>query len=238
MTGEPFQKRFIVASDDYGIRETSEPILDLARRGKLDRVAVLANHVSEEQARALLATGVSLDIHLEIIELLGRGAETGDGNVKRLANFVRHLCAGRLAGKHIEREWRDQITRFRTLFGKLPDGFNSHEHIHYFPSLFRIYVGLARELGIGYVRFGRRGVPALARCPLVARILSTFIWLNRRTYARSGLSSSDYLVSFDWVMRDTAWTRRLAAGSVELVLHPERPEEYQAAFEDRLFGQG
>ncbi|PIW93776.1 MAG: hypothetical protein COZ86_04470, partial [Candidatus Moranbacteria bacterium CG_4_8_14_3_um_filter_41_13] len=58
---EEIRRKFVVTADDYGIRKTAEPILHLAKKGKLDRVAVMIRYVSKEEAEALLKTGVKID---------------------------------------------------------------------------------------------------------------------------------------------------------------------------------
>ena len=193
------EKQLIIVADDYGIREASMPILHLAREGLVDRVAVLVHFVSAEDAQALMKTGVALDIHLELIHFLGRGDYEGDSTVKRLGNFFWHMMCGDLAPRLVKEEWRAQIELFREKFGRLPDGMNSHEHVHFFPLFFSAFLQVAEEYSITYTRFGSRGILGDVRFHPAKSILSFLHGLNRNLWREKLLPTSDYLVSVDWI---------------------------------------
>jgi predicted glycoside hydrolase/deacetylase ChbG (UPF0249 family) len=126
--------------------------LDLARAGILQRVGVLVHFTTPEEARDLLETGVKIDIHLEMIDLLKSGHKTKDSAILRGLNFSWRYALGRLHARQVEAQWRAQILRFQELFGRFPDGLNSHEHLHYFPAFFQVYLRLAEEFHIPFVR--------------------------------------------------------------------------------------
>ena len=84
---ESIRKKLTIAADDYGIRETSKPILELAEKNILDRVAVFAELVTDEDMQALLKTRVAIDIHLELIHLLQTGHEDAGSAFYRGMNF-------------------------------------------------------------------------------------------------------------------------------------------------------
>jgi predicted glycoside hydrolase/deacetylase ChbG (UPF0249 family) len=220
--------RLIIVADDYGIRESAEPILQLARAGKVDRVAVLVNYVSDDEARELLGTSVKIDLHLELIRLVRSGEKVKEGAMTRGINFLFRYLFGIAGPVRVEREWRAQIERFREVFGRLPDGLNSHEHLHYFPHYFPVFLSLAREYGIPYVRFGRARVdPEFARA-LAARILDIFWRMDRKRLPDGDPGTSGRFVSYDWLEDADDIPRLLASGDtpVELAFHPERKEEY------------
>lgn len=223
--------RFIVTADDYGIRQTAEPILRLVHEGKVDRVAVLIHYVSPDQARALMASGTKIDLHLELIGILKTGDKVRESAVTRGLNFFMRYITGLLTSKQVENEWNDQIRRFQELFGRLPDGLNTHEHLHFFPDFSRVFVGLAKRYHINYVRFSRRGMIASQNFNLISKALA-FLW--KRTahlYRNETFSTSDYLVSLDWVPDFESFNRALPAGTVELVVHLEREEDYRTVLE-------
>jgi predicted glycoside hydrolase/deacetylase ChbG (UPF0249 family) len=222
------RKKFIVTADDYGIRETAEPILRLVEEGKIDRVAVLVHCVSPEQAQALLATGVKIDLHLELINILKSGETVYANALKRIINFAVRYCLGLVTQKRVRGEWEIQIKRFQELFGRLPDGLNSHEHVHYFPPLFRVCVKLAEEHHIPFVRYGRRGQLTQLHHSLTGKVLSLFWRLTRAFFATSDRTTTDYHVSLDWFPDFFAFCQHLPEGSIELVVHPEREEDYRA----------
>lgn len=228
------RERFIVTADDYGIRQTAEPILRLAHEGKLDRVAVLIHYVSVEQAAALIASGVKIDLHLELIGLLRSGERARGSALWRSLNFLVRYGTGRVTAARVEREWRVQIERFRELFGRFPDGLNSHEHLHNFPIFFRVFIRLARAHRIAYIRFGKQGMLTRFHGAPVGWILTFFWRQTRKLYVPSNLSTSDYLVSLDWLSDFESFTRQLSRvplGTVELIVHLEREEEYRTMLE-------
>lgn len=220
------RNHFVLTADDYGIRTTSEPILALARAGKLDRVAVMSRYVSQEEAQAILATGVKLDVHLELIGLMGRGDRLGDGTFFRALSFLSRFLEGSFRQSIVKREWQEQIEKFRQVFGRLPDGLNSHEHIHYFPSFFPVCLALAEKYGIPYVRFGKRGILSPRRRSLIGLILRPLWQFDREKFVRSGLSTSDYVVDLNWIKSFDHLVESLPhTGKVEFIVHPEQPDE-------------
>lgn len=225
------RETFIVTADDYGIRQTAEPILRLVHEGKIDRVAVLIHYVSAEQAAALKATGVKIDLHLELIDLLKSGEKMYENVLVRSVNFIFRYVFGLASTKEAEQEWRTQIARFKELFGRLPDGLNSHEHMHSFPPFFRVFIRLAQDYGIPYIRFGKKGMLIGSHGALIGRVLSFFWKRTRAAYARTDLVTSDYLVSLDWLTDFKAFSERLPDGSIELIVHLEREEDYRIILE-------
>lgn len=225
------REHFIVTADDYGIRQTAEPILRLVHEGKVDRVAVLIHYVSLDQAKALLASGAKIDLHLELISLLKSGDKVRESAFFRGINFFMRYITGLLVTKDVEREWRGQIEHFRDLFGRLPDGINSHEHLHFFPAFSRIFIALAKEYHIDYVRFSRRGMLLSQDFSLIGKIL-TLLWSRTaHLYRGEAFHTSDYLVSLDWLSDFRTFVNTLPEGTVELVVHLEREEDYRVILE-------
>lgn len=227
---QPAKNRLILSADDYGIRDTVSRILPLAEAGKLARVAVMVNYCQPEDAKRLLETGVKIDVHLDIISLMGRGAKPAHGALRRGIHFSMRRFLGYLPADAVEAEWRRQIERFQELFGRLPDGLNSHEHVHFFPGFFDRFLALAHEFRIPYVRFGQWGMLVSFHHSVIGHILTGLARKNRRHFEQAGLSTSTYLVSLDWVHRKERFFHALASlpkeESVELVVHPERDREY------------
>ncbi len=223
--------RFIITADDYGIRQTAEPILRLVHEGKVDRVAVLIHYVSADQARALLASGAKIDLHLELIGILKSGDQMRESALSRGVNFFMRYVTGLVTARQVEEEWHDQIRRFEELFGRLPDGLNSHEHLHFFPDFSRVFIALAKRYGISYVRFSRRGMLMTQGTPLIGRVL-TLLWKRtRHLYQHETFQTSDYLVSLDWLSDPYAFIQEIPEGTLELVVHLEREEDYRTTLE-------
>lgn len=225
------REKFVVTADDYGIRQTAEPILRLVHEGKVDRVAVMINYVSPDQARALQATGVKIDVHLELIDILKSGDKIYDNTLKRSINFVFRYGLGIVNKKKVRKEWEDQINRFQELFGRLPDGLDSHEHLHYFPAFFRVCVELAEKYDIPFIRFGQKGLLSHLHSSLTGKILNFFWGRTHAFFAGTNRVTTDYVVSLDWFSDFGTFLEHLPEGNIELVVHPEREEDYRAILE-------
>jgi len=221
------RKNIIVSADDFGLRiEANERILRLVRLGKIDRVAVMADgRFTTVEIEELLGLGVKLDIHLDIETHKSAEQEMKESVAKRVFLFLAKYFSGKMASGKIMLEWKRQTEKFIQIFGRKPDGINSHEHLHFFPPYFTIALGLADEFNIGYIRLGKKGI--LSKNNLVARIMSFFGKKNRKRLEVSGLVSSDYLMSFDWI-KEEKFFQNLPAGKIEIIFHPERKEEFEA----------
>lgn len=216
----------IVTADDFGLRPSAnERIMALVRIGVVDRVAVMVDGlISSSERDELLRCGVALDVHLDVDIRKSAGKRPSEGVFKRLIEFVFSFLSGRLRPRFIRREWERQADRFVELFGRNPDGLNSHEYLHFFPAYLPLILGMADRRGIGYVRFGTEGIHEPGHP--VAFILQALNILGRRRFVASGIRSSTVLVSLDWV-RDKA--RLIASppeGDIEVIIHPERDEEF------------
>lgn len=222
---EKRQKNIVLTADDYGIRETARPILDLARAGKLQRVSVLVHHISRAEVDNLLKTGVKIDVHLELMEFLKSGHTMKANAWLRGLNFGWRFSLGKIRVCHVEAQWREQIERFRELFGQLPDGFNSHEHIHYFPTFFRVFLRLAREYKIPFVRFGRRGISSVPQSNIVSKVLAILRKHDQADFLETHLETTDFMMSLDWIPDAKAFLEKMPSGTVEVIVHPEREEE-------------
>lgn len=227
---ERAKARLVRSADDYGIRDTVRRILPLVEAGKLDRVAVMTHYCTPADAAALAATNVKIDVHLDLIELMGRGAEAGHGTLRRGLHFTARRFMGYVPAAAVLAEWRSQIVRFHELFGRYPDGLNSHEHVHFFPSFFPLTIALVHEFRVPYVRFGMRGMLLTLHHSVIGHILNQLARTNHRRFAQASLATSTYLVSLDWVHGKERFFRALESlpvgETVELVVHPEREREF------------
>jgi len=112
------------------------------------------------------------------------------------------------------------------LFGKNPDGINSHQYIHFFPPYFRIIIRLGEKFNIPYVRFGK-STKQIAKGSR-SLILNFYRKKNNGIFKKSYLETSDALTSYDWIDNFPRFLKELPPGKTELVLHPEREAEFKA----------
>lgn len=222
------RENIILSADDFGVNpQANRAILELARERKIDRVAIMANcDIPQQAIQDISAAGVKLDLHLDFPKPRAeKNHNQSEGVLKRLLFFVTGYFSGRHHHLKMELAWEDQLQKFRNMLGRYPDGLNSHQHIHFFPKYFQVILGLAKKYNIPYVRFGRRGL--LENAGKVPQILGGLRPKNKEAFAASALDSSDYLVSLDWITDLEKFLRHLPSDKVEIVVHPERPQDLE-----------
>lgn len=216
-----------VSADDFGIspRANSNTIC-LMTLGKIDRVGIMVHgKISDEEIHELVKSGAKLDIHLDVLHEFHDDRSKRDGIFLRVTEFLMKRLFGKLPSKNVEAEWRLQIEKFRKIFGKNPDGINSHEHIHFFPPFFKIALKLQEEYSIPYIRFGD-SVFMLHNKP-VAHVLHWLRIINRRNFKNSGYVSSASFISLDWIKDMDKFLNNLPEGMTEIVCHPEIADEFE-----------
>jgi predicted glycoside hydrolase/deacetylase ChbG (UPF0249 family) len=228
-------KNLILTADDFGKSpKANENILKLARAGKLDRVSVMIDgDLNEVEARELLASNVKLDIHLELIWQKRRRNLLIDKTLRQGIVFFANYIWGdwpvpenpRSGAKSVHREWKEQIEKFKKIFGRLPDGISSHEHTHFFPIYFKIALKLAKHFEIPFIRFGKRRFSGEMNS--VKFILDTMRQLNMRKFFKSGIRSSKYFASLDWIKNINQFLKNIPEGKIEVACHPERKAEFE-----------
>jgi glycosyltransferase involved in cell wall biosynthesis len=222
---EEIRKNIIITADDFGeSAEKNSKILKLAQKEKIDRVAVMTNRsLSESEILLLKKSGVKIDLHLETFE--HKEIESKKSALSRGVNFfLEYFFQRKFPLSEVEKKWNQQIQDFEKLFGKKPDGLNSHEHIHLFPPLFKITCRLAKKNKIPYVRFGRKG--CIFANKTVRHILQFFHFKNRMTlHDFKNIRSSKYLLSLDWILDKNNPEKYLKSGT-EIVCHPRKEKEY------------
>lgn len=211
------KNNLIITADDFGASEKADQrILELAKTGKIDRTAIFVDgFFSQSDIPELLNTGIKLDVHLD---LFGGIEEQGKSVIIRLAKFFFGWVSSNGRSKNVAIDWERQIEKFKTLLGKYPDGLNSHQHIHFFPPYFKITLKLAKKYNISYFRYGNF---------LIAEKFSPIFWMLRflrifinKSFISSGLKTSQYLVSFEWIKNPGNFLKNKE--NVELVCHPEK----------------
>lgn len=224
--------RRIIAADDFGItRKATRNTLLLVRKGLLHRVAVFADgYESEQERKALTQSKVVIDLHLQLpgFTLAEEQKNRKRGAFRRLVLFCFGIFRGQYWPSSVQRRWEDQIELFRERYGRYPDGLNSHQYVHFFPSFFRITQALCQKYGIPYLRLGRH---TSKYSNTVARILAFLRPMNLRILSKE-IKTSDYFVSLDWSESHTV--TEVPNGTLEIVVHPERNVEFQVVNTGKL----
>jgi len=229
-------KKAIVNADDFGLcRPVNEGIVLAHRKGILTSATLMANTPGFEEAVALAREnpGLGVGVHLNLVR--GRPlSEPGDipgllgpdGRfLARPGLILRRVVSGRIKAGAVERELRAQLER--ALSSGLPlTHLDSEKHLHAFPPVFRVVLGLAREYGFGRVRFIREF--RLSRHfgqSLKAAFLSACCARMKTEVREAGVVNPGAFYGISYSGRMTVPTLRrifgrLGEGTAEIMVHP------------------
>jgi predicted glycoside hydrolase/deacetylase ChbG (UPF0249 family) len=223
------ENNLILAADDFGIsQKANDNILELIRLKKLSRVAIMTDGlINRDEIDRLLVSDVKLDIHLKLAKLNPENNERKfkKGVLGRSFSFLFLYFTGKVGAASAEIAWEKQITQFEELFGKKPNGANSHQHIHFFPAYLKVILRLCKKHNIAYLRFGRKYQTKY--CNLICFILNLLRIKGLGMFLKSDLQTSDLVVSLDWIGNIKKFLRKINLESTELVCHPERDAEFE-----------
>jgi predicted glycoside hydrolase/deacetylase ChbG (UPF0249 family) len=222
-----FRNKLIVSADDFGLSKTANRnILEVVKSKKIDRVSVMADGILvKEEVEEILNSGIEIDIHFDLVKKITSNSILADNSLKRSLKFIFNFFSGKAKVSLMEKDWIRQLEKFKEIFGRNPDGINSHQHIHFFPPYFKIALKLAEDSGISYIRYGSKGF--LGNLTVVRLILSILCGKDNKLFGSSGLKSSDYLVSYDWICYFSGFLKKIPEGKTEIIFHPEREKEFE-----------
>lgn len=223
---ESHRQRLIVAADDFGVSpRANRNMLYLISLGKINRVAIMTNgQISSDEIGELARSGVKLDIHLDILNEFDENRKNRQSAILRVLEFLGKILTGKVSAKKVQQDWQGQIEKFHDLFGRYPDGINSHEHIHFFPPFFKAALRLQEKYEIPYIRFGDS--VSMRHHTIVAYILHVLRIIDRKFCSKDGCVSSNHLVSLDWIKDIDAFLNALPDGTTEIACHPELAEDF------------
>lgn len=262
MEASPFPRRLIVNADDFGASpEINEAVLRAHREGILTTASLMVNEPACAEAVKLARHWPRLGVGLHLTFLFGHAA-LGRDEIPDLINdrqeFGRNPPAAgfrfffqpRLRAQ-LRAEIHAQFARFRAT-GLPLDHVNGHLHLHLHPTVFRILMEDAVQLGLERVRltydpfrlnlrlasghFVYRAVHALIFHTLAARARPVLVRRGfRHTQAVFGLLQNARV--------DEAYVARLLPelppGDSELYSHPsvsEAKAEFEALISPRVRG--
>src|SRR5438477_3686464 len=146
-----------LCADDYGISAAvNTAIRDLVVRGRINATSVLVNapsfHRSEAVALNVLNAGsprVALGLHLTLtapFRPLSRGFKPlASGAFPPLKDMLVKAMLRRLDQGALVAEILSQLRMFIHLFGRGPDFFDGHQHVHLFPQVRDAVLKVAKE---------------------------------------------------------------------------------------------
>jgi predicted glycoside hydrolase/deacetylase ChbG (UPF0249 family) len=150
----------LVNADDFAyFPGVSRGIIDAHRKGIVTATGLLANGFSFADDIKMLESNCDLDVGVHLNLTFGRPLtsnmrahfyDNGEEFMSKIA-FARKYLGGAISTENVRDEWSAQIeksfgTKLRIWF------LNSHEHVHLFPSLFKLAHELGDKYSIPYVR--------------------------------------------------------------------------------------
>ena len=155
-------RRLIVNADDFGLsRSANQAIIQAHREGILTSTSLMLNEPGFEQAVALARENPRLGVGLHLTLLCGHATlppEKIPGLVNERGEFgsnparvgLRYFVQPSLR-EQLRAEILAQFEKFRAT-GLPLDHVDSHHHLHAHPSIFRILLESAEDLGITHLR--------------------------------------------------------------------------------------
>ncbi len=206
-------RRILVNADDFGLTEgVCRGILDAMRAGIVGATTAMVCAEGGLERIRRLGPGLAgrLGLHLQLTG--GRpclpptvvpSLVTAAGAFPRKKKDVQAVDPA-----EVDREWRAQLARFRSL-GFSPSHLDSHHHIHKRPELFPVFLELARESGVPARALSdamRQDMDA-AGVPHAALCLTDFYG--------DGLSPQRFCA-----LLDDAFSSLGGSGVIEVMVHP------------------
>ena len=260
----PTLRNCLFTADDWGLSSAvNEGIFDLAARGIVTRVSVLANGEYLESGLGDLAKlpGVTLGLHFNLTygpvprsvmadpaaRLLVHEIEEGTGAKWEypgtLPRAALRIVFERLMAPHglalaLQAHLRGQLSALERL-GVHVSYLDGHHHVHILPGVLRALAPVLRERGIRQVRvpFDSRMLATIrAPLPLMA-------WPARYTVMRLGLEALPFHYPRLRDMQDQEkWARDLqkiaGSGPTEMVVHPARRDDVASLEYPDSYGAG
>lgn len=176
--------KLIINADDLGLcRSVNEAILDVFRAGNLTSTTMMVNMPGTEHAAKLAKEnpGLAIGLHFTLTEgkpLTGAPSLTHEGGhfLNRWA-LIRRILSGKANAEEITLEFRAQLRRLQDL-GITPTHFDSHQHLHMVPAIFRAIRPVADESNLAV----RIVVPTLTKGLLFKRPVK---WLKQKIHQRN-----------------------------------------------------
>ncbi len=225
-----WQKKLRLTADDFGLhRDISDGILECVEQGVVNSISVVVTGEDFKRIAPLLRgmKGVEVGLHVTLTEvppLLGRKASSLLPGGKPFRHAL-HLFAALpfIRKEEIYLEARAQLELLLE-YTKVSH-LNSHQHVHLFPGLFDIFLRLAREFHIPYIRLIKeRPDPLYGARNLFLLFLNSLYPLRKRRLKGTGIEFPERTWGFLAAGRgdELSFEAFILEGEGEAILHPGR----------------
>ena len=231
-------KQLIVSADDFGLtRSTNEGIVLGWKEGIVTNINLIPSGSAVDDALGFLKYNKvpEIGVHLALTETapltnprLIRSLNEKNGRFPAShVKFLNRFLSGKIDTEHIKIELRSQMDKAAQSGSRITN-ISSHEHIHMVPVIFKIFIEIAKEYKVPYIRMLRRervipppGVKKLYRLAVVSFLEG----IIKRMLRKSGLHAADNFLGFldSGVLSEDIlvnMVKNLKEGVTELVAHP------------------
>jgi chitin disaccharide deacetylase len=239
-------RRLIVNADDFGLTAgVNRGVVEAHDRGVVSSTTLMANGSAAEEAIALAAsrTQLSVGCHIQLVDgtpVAGRErlpSLVGASGAFRatFSQFASAALTGRIDEAEVEIEAAAQMRKLAA-GGIQPSHFDTHKHVHMFPSVLRPLLRAARSCGIRALRNPFTPVAVLRLAPYVrrprlwkryseVRVLQALSSKFKRMVAEAGLVTTDGTLGIvvTGALDQDIWgaiAGSLPEGTWEFVCHP------------------
>lgn len=216
----------MICADDFGQRPgVDAAVTSLAAAGRVTAVSCLSFAPwFERDLPALLSTGASVGLHLDLTEGLDGAPATG------LGALILRSYLGRLDRRAVTARLEAQLDAFERAAGRAPAFVDGHRHVHQLPGIRPAVVDVLARRYAGAPPLVRVTVPRRWRGAKAALIAGLGGRGLERRLARRGLPrNADFagVYGFDtrrpYRERARGWLRSLDEGGL-LMCHPGEPD--------------
>ena len=242
-------KKLIITADDYGMSLAVNRAIDEGIAcGLITATNVMTNMPYYKEAIKLKSTNASVGIHWVLAcgkPVLPRGEIptliAPNGEFYPYSEFRSRLRKGLISFNDVEKELIAQYNLYYELLGQ-PDYWNTHQNTHVDFSIYRLFVKVAKKLGITRMRSHQRiytkSSEATSNMPIKWRLIEPFksklLDLWQHNAHKEGINSPDGLLvclnkndinHLEWLFNNIKWKKKTVG---EYVIHPacENDSEY------------
>lgn len=219
----------IVNADDFGLHAAVDhAIVQLAEKKRISSVSVMALGMPGTEAVAAL-TDLRIDLGLHV-DFTSAYAKSRYQTARTVRSLIVETWTRRLDPAQVRDAVSEQLDRFEAITGAPPRFVDGHEHVHQFPTIREVLLGVIGERYPGQRLFVRNTLPLAWRGGKAAIIGMLGARRMRRLAERSGhLCNTDFCGVYDFDPRSdlrrlwSGWLGSLPADGGLLMCHPGLP---------------